>query len=97
MKVNSFASRTIHVMPGQSVVTNGPYRMVRHPMYLGAAVMHCCFALELGSLVALLAFVLMLPLLVLRLLNEEELLRQELPGYTAYCQRTPFRLIPSIW
>ena len=97
MKVNSFASRTIHVMPGQSVVTNGPYRLVRHPMYLGAAVMHFCFALALGSLVALPASVLLLPLLVLRLLNEEELLRWQLPGYTEYCRRTPFRLIPLIW
>jgi len=97
MKVNSFASRTIHVMPGQSVVTNGPYRLVRHPMYLGAAVMVFCFALALGSLVALPASVLLVPLWVLRLLDEEELLRQELPGYTEYCQRTPFRLIPLIW
>jgi len=97
MKVNSFASRTIHVMPGQTVVTNGPYRLVRHPMYLGAAVWVFCFALALGSLVAFAAFVLLLPLLVWRLLNEEELLRQQLPGYTGYCQHTPFRLIPLIW
>jgi protein-S-isoprenylcysteine O-methyltransferase Ste14 len=40
---------------------------------------------------------LLVPVLVLRLLNEEKVLRQQLPGYSEYCQRTRYRLIPYIW
>jgi protein-S-isoprenylcysteine O-methyltransferase Ste14 len=47
--------------------------------------------------VALPVFALNLPLYVFRLLNEEKLLRKELPGYSEYCLRTRFRLIPFVW
>ncbi len=58
MKVNRFASRTIQVEPGQSVVSTGPYRMVRHPMYLGSFVMFLSTPLALGSYFAWPAFAL---------------------------------------
>ena len=43
------------------------------------------------------SFVLFIPFFVLRLLNEEKLLRQELPGYTEHCLKTRFRLVPFVW
>jgi protein-S-isoprenylcysteine O-methyltransferase Ste14 len=43
------------------------------------------------------AFLLLIPLVVLRLLNEEKVLRQELPSYTEYCLHTRFRLVPFLW
>jgi protein-S-isoprenylcysteine O-methyltransferase Ste14 len=97
MKVNSFASRTIQVEAGQTVITSGPYRFVRHPMYFGALVYYLPTPLALGSFIALPAFALLIPLLVFRLLNEEKVLCQELPGYAEYCLRTRFRLLPFVW
>ena len=97
LKVNRFAARTIQVEPGQEVISSGPYRIVRHPMYLGGSVMLSFTPLALGSYFALPAFALLIPVLVLRLLNEEKVLRQELPGYPEYCLHTRFRLVPLLW
>lgn len=97
MKVNHFAASTIEVEAGQHVVSTGPYSIVRHPMYLGIGVMFLSSTLALGSYLALPAFGLVIPILVFRLLNEEKVLRQELPGYPEYCLRTRFRLVPFLW
>lgn len=97
MRVNSFASRTIRVEAGQTVIADGPYRFVRHPMYLGMSVMMLSTPLVLGSLYALPVFVLVIPLLIFRLLNEEKVLLQQLAGYADYCLRTRFHLVPYLW
>jgi protein-S-isoprenylcysteine O-methyltransferase Ste14 len=97
VKVNRFASRTIQVEPGQKVISSGPYRLVRHPMYAAMCAMWLFTPLALGSYFALPAFVLLIPLIVFRLLNEEKVLRQDLPGYPEYCLRTRFRLVPFLW
>jgi len=97
LKANSFAAATIRVEPGQRVISSGPYRIVRHPMYLGAGVMFLFAPLALGSYFALPVFALFIPIIVFRLLNEEKVLRQELPGYPEYCLRTRFRLVPLVW
>jgi protein-S-isoprenylcysteine O-methyltransferase Ste14 len=96
-KVNRFASRTVQVEKGQTVITTGPYSLVRHPLYTGAVVLGIFTPTALGSLVAWPVFVLVIPFYVLRLLNEEEILRRELPGYSEYCLRTRYRLIPFVW
>jgi len=97
MKENSFASRTVQVEEGHRVISTGPYRFVRHPMYFGAILMFVFTPLALGSWWALPGFLLVIPFLVLRLLNEEKLLRRDLPGYSDYCLRTRSRLIPLLW
>jgi len=97
LKANSFAAATIRVEPDQKVISGGPYRIVRHPMYLGAGVMLLFAPLALGSYFALPVFTLFIPIIVLRLLNEEKVLRQELPGYPEYCVKTRFRLVPFVW
>jgi protein-S-isoprenylcysteine O-methyltransferase Ste14 len=95
--VNRFASRTIQVEPGQKVIAGGPYAFVRHPMYFGLLAMWLCVSVALGSYVALPVFALLVPVIVLRLVNEEKVLRQELPGYEAYCEKIRFRLVPYVW
>jgi protein-S-isoprenylcysteine O-methyltransferase Ste14 len=97
VKTNRFAARIIQVESGQEVISNGPYRVVRHPMYLGICIMWLFTPLALGSYFTLPAFALLIPLIVLRLLNEERVLRQELAGYTEYCSQTRFRLVPFVW
>jgi protein-S-isoprenylcysteine O-methyltransferase Ste14 len=97
LKVNSYAGRTIEVDAGQTVIATGPYAWVRHPMYLGAIVLWMFAPLALGSWVALPAFAALIPFYAIRLLNEEKVLRTELPGYSEYCAKTRFHLIPLVW
>ena len=97
MDVNRYAARTIRVETGQKVVSTGPYKWVRHPMYFGVLLMMLFTPLALGSYVALPIFALVLPALVFRLVNEEKVLRRDLPGYEEYCGGTRYRLIPYLW
>jgi protein-S-isoprenylcysteine O-methyltransferase Ste14 len=95
--VNRFAGRTVQVDEGQQLVSTGPYGIVRHPMYSAAVVMTLFTPLALGSYIAVPFCLLFIPLMVVRLLNEEKVLRRDLPGYPEYCERTRYRLIPQIW
>jgi protein-S-isoprenylcysteine O-methyltransferase Ste14 len=70
---------------------------VRHPMYAGALVMSVGIPLALGSWWGLFVLLLLLPVLIWRLLDEERFLRQNLPGYTAYQTKVKYRLVPFIW
>ena len=97
MKENSFASRTVQVEEGHKVISTGPYRLVRHPMYFGAVLMLLFTPLALGSWRAEPGFLLVIPLIVLRLLHEEKMLCHDLPGYSDYCLRTRSRLLPLLW
>jgi protein-S-isoprenylcysteine O-methyltransferase Ste14 len=97
MDVNRYASAVIEVEAGQKVISTGPYKWVRHPMYFGVLFMMIFAPLALGSYVAAPFFLLIIPILVVRLLNEEKVLRRELSGYTEYCQGTRYRLVPHVW
>lgn len=96
-KVNSFASRVIEVEDEQTVIDTGPYKRVRHPMYVGALIMYLGTPPALGSWWAYLPMIVVPVLIVLRILNEEQVLRRGLSGYSDYCQRITWRLIPGIW
>jgi protein-S-isoprenylcysteine O-methyltransferase Ste14 len=96
-KENSYASRIIEVEKGQKVITTGPYKIVRHPMYLGVLLMFLATPLALGSYVALIAYLLLPVFIVLRILNEEKVLIKKLKGYKEYCKITKYRLIPGVW
>ena len=97
MNVNRYAARIIQVEAGQTLAATGPYRFVRHPMYLGLVVTWLAAGPALGSFVAAPAFALFVPLTIFRLLNEEKILNRDLPGYAEYCQRTRYRLVPGVW
>ena len=94
---NSYAGRTVQVEKGQKVITTGPYSIIRHPMYLGTLVLYIATPIALGSYVAVPLFLLLIPMIILRILNEEEVLRRDLPGYIKYCNETKYRLLPLIW
>jgi protein-S-isoprenylcysteine O-methyltransferase Ste14 len=97
MKANRFAASIIQVEAGQTIAAAGPYRLVRHPMYLGVIVTWLATPLALGSEVTLPVFALIIPIIIFRLLNEENMLRRELPGYAEYCRHNRCRLIPFVW
>ncbi|RWA20765.1 hypothetical protein MBRU_03640 [Mycolicibacterium brumae DSM 44177] len=94
---NVWAAATIRVEGGQELVTTGLYGVVRHPMYSGSLAMAAGMALGLGSYWALLLLVPLFGSLVARILDEESMLREDLPGYDAYTTQTRSRLIPAIW
>jgi len=97
MNANRFAASIIQVESGQTIADTGPYRYVRHPMYAVAIAQSCLTPLALGSFIVWPMFALIIPILVWRLLNEETMLRRDLPGYAEYCQRTQYRLVPRVW
>lgn len=96
---NTYLSRMARIQDdrGQVVVSAGPYGFVRHPMYLGIIVLFLCTPLALGSWWALLPGAVIGALFVLRTIKEDGMLRQELPGYTAYAARVRHRLVPWVW
>jgi protein-S-isoprenylcysteine O-methyltransferase Ste14 len=96
-KENSFASSTIAVAEGQTVVSTGPYAIVRHPMYAGAFVYLIGIPLALGSYWGLLALAPLAPFLIWRLVDEERVLEQHLPGYSDYKRKVRYRLAPGVY
>jgi protein-S-isoprenylcysteine O-methyltransferase Ste14 len=97
LRENRYASRIIEVEQRQEVISSGPYAIVRHPMYLGVSLMYILSPLALGSYWATIPSLLIIPLLVARIRNEESVLGRELKGYKEYMQKTKYRLIPGIW
>jgi len=97
VRQNSYAASTITVEAGQPVISTGLYAIVRHPMYSAALVMTAFTPLALGSYWGLLLVIPLIPTLAWRLLDEERYLARNLPGYTEYCARTRYRLIPLVW
>lgn len=97
MLQNAYAARTVAVQENQQVISTGLYALVRHPMYLACLLLFLAMPLALGSYVALLPMLLFPAALVLRLKNEEAVLKEGLPGYAQYMQKTKYRLIPYIW
>jgi protein-S-isoprenylcysteine O-methyltransferase Ste14 len=94
---NSYASRIVEVEKNQKVITTGLYSVVRHPMYIGVLIMYVPSPVALGSYWGLIPMA-MIPLaIVSRILNEEKVLSENLPGYKEYCKKTRYRLIPYIW
>ncbi len=96
-KENSFGSATVEVANDQKVISTGPFAIVRNPMYACAAVYFIGTSLALGSYWGLIASILTILGLVWRLFDEEKFLAQNLPGYTEYCAKVRWHLIPGIF
>jgi protein-S-isoprenylcysteine O-methyltransferase Ste14 len=96
-KENSYTSATIEVADKQSVISTGPYGIVRHPMYSGALIIMISTPIALGSWWGLIAFILIALVIVWRLIDEEKFLSANLHGYTEYCSKVRFRLIPGVF
>ena len=97
MRENVWLSRTVEVVEGQKVVSTGLYSIVRHPMYLTTLTLFLSMPLILGSWWAVIPFLLYIPIIVIRTLDEERLLIAELDGYAEYCTRVKWRIVPFIW
>ena len=94
---NSYAAANITVEDSQPLVSTGLYGIVRHPMYVGVMIMLAGVPLALGSLWGLVVLIPGLIGIVVRILDEETLLRQDLMGYGEYTHKVHYRLVPHIW
>lgn len=97
LATNAYASRVVRLQEGHEVVTEGPYRYVRHPMYSGTLLAWIAAALALGSWWMVVPAALGIVLFVWRTAREDATLMEKLPGYAEFARQTPHRLIPGIW
>lgn len=96
-KENSYTSAVIEIDVNQTVVSTGPYKLVRHPMYTGAVLMMLFSPLALGSYWAELGVAFLVYSVILRLLDEERFLAENLAGYEDYCRKVRYHLMPFVW
>jgi protein-S-isoprenylcysteine O-methyltransferase Ste14 len=96
-KTNTYAAATVEVHENQTVVSTGPYALVRHPMYTAVVVLLIGLPLALGSLWGVLPGMVMTAVLAARLKDEEKMLAGSLAGYTEYQSRVRHRLVPLVW
>lgn len=98
-RVNAFLAECVRIQTdrGHAVCTTGPYRIVRHPMYVAIIVTVLCVPVLLGSLYALIPAALIAALFVLRTGLEDRTLRAELTGYEDYARDVRWKLLPRIW
>jgi protein-S-isoprenylcysteine O-methyltransferase Ste14 len=99
MATNPFLSTIVRIQDdrGHYVVTAGPYRYVRHPMYAMMFLMWPGIALELGSWWALIPSAVIVIVFVIRTVLEDRTLQSGLPGYVDYTQHVRYRLVPGVW
>jgi protein-S-isoprenylcysteine O-methyltransferase Ste14 len=96
---NAFLSEVVRIQTdrGHAVCTTGPYRIVRHPMYVAVIVTILCVPVLLGSLYALIPAGLIAALFILRTALEDRTLQAELSGYADYARTVRWKLVPGIW
>ena len=99
MIVNTHFETTIRIQNdrGHKVITTGPYKMVRHPGYVGAILWAVATPLIIGSIIGLIPAVIACLVLIIRTFFEDKTLHRELSGYVEYAERVQYRLFPGIW
>lgn len=97
LRENAYLSRTIKVQDNQKVIDSGLYAVVRHPMYAASILMFLSMPLILGSLFSFVLMLAYLPLINIRMKNEEKVLESGLDGYADYKKKVKYRVIPFIW
>jgi protein-S-isoprenylcysteine O-methyltransferase Ste14 len=85
---------TAHVLNKQSVISEGPYRFIRHPIYVGDLLLLLGLELALNSMLVF-GVLLLIPLVLRQAVKEEKKLLRALPGYRDYCAQTK-RFIPFV-
>lgn len=97
LRENTYLSRTVEVQENQKVIDTGLYGVVRHPMYMVTVLLFLSMPLVLGSVLSFVIMLTYIPIIMVRIRNEEEVLTKGLPGYAEYKSTVKYRLIPFIW
>lgn len=99
MRRNAFFEGTVRLQGDQNhqVVSEGPYRWVRHPGYVGVMLYNLAVPVVMASLWGFVGVGLFLIVLVWRTAKEDKFLQDSLPGYAEYARQTRWRLVPGIW
>ena len=97
LRENTYLSRTIEVVDNQKVIDTGMYSIVRHPMYTITIILFLMIPLILGSIISFLIFLIYPFIIIIRINNEEKVLKKELKGYKEYMKKVKYKLIPFIW
>ena len=97
MRENAYLSRTVEVQEDQKIIDTGLYGVVRHPMYMTTLLLFLSLPFVLGSVLSFLIMLLYIPIIALRIRNEEKILEAGLKGYSDYKKRVKYKIIPFIW
>ena len=97
MRENAFLSRTIEIQENQKVIDTGLYGVVRHPMYSATLLMFLSIPLILGSIISFAIMLAYIPIIAVRMNNEEKVLEEGLKGYKEYKQKVRYKVIPFVW
>jgi protein-S-isoprenylcysteine O-methyltransferase Ste14 len=99
MRENRHFERYVRIQEerGHQVVQTGPYRIVRHPGYIGMILQNLVFPFMIGSVYVYIPVIIVIILTIWRTAREDVFLQKNLPGYREYTQKTRYRLIPGIW
>lgn len=99
MRRNAFFEGSVRLQDDfdHQVVSDGPYRLVRHPGYLGVTLYNIAVPVVLGSVWGFVGVGLYFIILIWRTTLEDRFLRENLPGYDEFAQQTRWRLFPGIW
>lgn len=99
MLVNTYFEVTVRIQKDRDhkVITTGPYKIVRHPGYVGAILWTVSSPLIVGSVFALVPAVVAVGLLVIRTILEDRMLYRELDGYGEYAATVKYKLLPWLW
>jgi protein-S-isoprenylcysteine O-methyltransferase Ste14 len=81
----------------QTVITTGPYRIIRHPGYASIILWAISVPLIFGSILIGIVSLIIIIVMILRTHLEDTMLQKELNGYRAYCTKVKYRLLPFIW
>jgi len=99
MLVNRHFEVTVRIQKDRNhkVISNGPYKIIRHPGYVGAILWTLSTPLIVGSVWGIIPASIAVLLLIFRTWLEDRTLHKELDGYSDYSQRTKYKLLPWIW
>ena len=97
LRENDYLSRTIEIQENQKIIDTGLYGIIRHPMYMSTLFLFLSMPLVLGSIISFIIMLAYIPIIAIRIQNEELVLEKGLEGYLDYKKKVKYKVIPFIW